>query len=130
MMSRRFLVLGICLWTAIVVEGCASQQYSAVPPDLDRTAVRVRTLEISASRYSFSPEVLHVAARTLVQFKIMSTEGTHGFSLSDFGVDVKLVENQEETLEVFFPKAGTYGFRCSHICGIGHLGMTGKIIVE
>jgi heme/copper-type cytochrome/quinol oxidase subunit 2 len=85
---------------------------------------------IKASRYSFSPEIVRVPVGTLVQFNILSAGGTHGFRLSDFGVDVRLEENDVQTVEVYFPKTGEYGFRCSHFCGLGHLGMTGKIIVE
>ena len=113
-----------------MVLGCASQKFIAVPPDIDRTKLTVRNVSINATRYSFSPENIRVNAGSLVQIKIVSTEGTHGFSLSDFGVDVRLEENQEQIVELYFPKAGEYRFRCSHICGIGHLGMTGKIIVE
>ena len=25
---------------------------------------------------------------------------------------------------------GTHGFKCSHFCGLGHLGMNGKVIIE
>jgi len=120
----------LCFVLAIILPSCVSPKFVAVPANIDRTTLSSMIVPISASRYSFAPEIVRVTAGTLVQFKIVSTGGTHGFSLSDFGVDVRLEENDVQIVEVYFPKAGEYGFRCSHICGLGHLGMTGKIIVE
>ena len=102
----------LCFVLVITLGGCSSPKFAAVPPDLDRTRLPGMIVGINASRYSFSPEIIRVAAGTVVQFKIVSAEGTHGFSLSDFGVDIRLEENDVQTVEVYFPKAGESGFRC------------------
>ncbi len=130
MIYRVMELCRLCVVLVIVLESCSSPKFVAVPPDLDQTKLPGMIVGIKATRYSFTPEIIRVAAGTLVQFKIVSAQGTHGFSLSDFGVDIRLEENDVQTVEVYFPRAGEYGFRCSHFCGLGHLGMTGKIIVE
>lgn len=114
----------------ILLAGCSSASFSAIPADLDLSQVIHQTVEMKAARYEFSPASIRVKAGTLLMLKIQSTEGTHGFRLGDFGVDERLEENEEKTIEVYFPRAGEFSFRCSHFCGWGHLGMTGKIIVE
>ncbi len=114
----------------VPLNGCASASFSAVPAGVDLSQVTHQTVEMKASRYEFSPASLRVKAGTLLTLKIRSTEGTHGFRLGDFGVDERLEENEEKMIDVYFPKAGEFSFRCSHFCGWGHLGMAGKIIVE
>ncbi len=37
---------------------------------------------------------------------------------------------ETRTVTFYAGKKGEYGFHCSHFCGIGHMGMTGKIIVD
>ena len=67
---------------------------------------------------------------TLVVLKIKATDGTHGFKLSAFGIDERLDENDPKLIEFYASNKGEYSFRCSHFCGLGHLGMSGTIIVE
>lgn len=115
----------------MIVGGCASSSvHPAVPPNLDRSTILLQAVQITAKDFDFEPSVLRVKAGTLVRFKIKSIDGTHGFRLSDFGIDERLDENVEKIVDVYFPSAGEYGFRCSHFCGIGHFWMAGKIIVE
>ncbi len=47
-----------------------------------------------------------------------------------FGIDETLDENVMKVVEFYAGEKGEYGIRCSHFCGIGHLGMTGKLIIE
>ena len=118
------------LFFALSVASCASQQFASVPPDLDRQHAPKQSIDVKAERYKFIPDVIHVQEGTLVTLKITSTEGTHGFQLGAFGIDERLDENVTKVIEFYASKKGEYGFRCSHVCGIGHLGMTGKILVQ
>jgi len=114
-----------------VVSGCSSSaKFVAVPHDLDRATVPRQSISMTAMRFRFEPEVIHVKAGTLLTLKIKSVQGTHGFHLSDFDIDDTLEENEEKTVELYLSTPGEYSFRCSHFCGLGHLGMTGKIVVE
>ena len=111
--------------------GCAaSQLFDAVPSKLDKGTVPKDTIEVTAQRYHFTPDVIRVKRGTLVTLKVKSVEGTHGFDLSAFGIDERLDENQVRVIEFYAGKEGEYGFKCSHLCGIGHFGMNGKLVVE
>ncbi len=85
---------------------------------------------MTAEHFHFTPEDLHVKQGTLLTLKIKSIDGTHGFNLGDFGIDIRLEEGVTNTVEIYLPKKGEYGFRCSHFCGLGHLGMKGTLHVE
>ena len=121
----------IALFLLLGLSACgSSQQFAAIPSDLDRERVPRQSLDISAERYKFTPEVIRVKKGTLLTLKITSIEGTHGFQLKAFGIDVRLDEGETKIVELYAGEKGEYPFRCSHLCGIGHLGMTGKIIVQ
>lgn len=115
----------------LLVCGCgASQQFVAIPDNVDVEKVHKQSVEMTAERFRFVPEVVHVTQGTLVTIKITSIEGTHGFRLGAFGIDETIQVNETKTVEFYASKPGEYDFQCSHFCGIGHLGMTGKVVVE
>jgi len=120
-----------CVAVLLLFSACgSSKQFDAIPSDIDRQNVPKETIDMTAESYKFTPEVIRVKAGTLVTLKIKAIDGTHGFKLSAFGIDERLEENEPKTIEFYVANKGEYGFRCSHLCGIGHLGMTGKLIVE
>lgn len=111
--------------------GCgSSQQFTAIPGSVDRDKVPHQTVEMTAEHFHFTSDVVRVKQGTLVTIKVKAIDGTHGFSLGAFGIDERIEENETKTIEFYAGEKGEYGFRCSHFCGIGHLGMTGKVIVE
>ncbi len=111
--------------------GCgAAQQFPAVPDNLHRESVPQQTIEMTAEHFHFTPEVLHIKQGTLVTLKIRALDGTHGFNLGAYGIDERLPEQEVKTVEFYAGEKGEYSYKCSHFCGIGHLGMTGKVIVE
>jgi cytochrome c oxidase subunit II len=119
------------LLLAFFLAACgSSQQFSAVPKDLDQSSVPHKTIEMTAEHFHYTPEVVHVTQGTLVTLKITAIDGTHGFALGAFGIDETIPEKETKTVTFYAEKKGEYGFHCSHFCGIGHLGMTGKIIVD
>ena len=111
--------------------GCsASQEYPAIPPGLDRSGVPVDTIRMTAEHFKFTPDVIRVKAGTIVHVEIRSLDGTHGFAVGTFGIDEEIDEGVTKTVEFYVPARGEYGFKCSHFCGLGHLGMNGTIVVE
>ncbi len=85
---------------------------------------------MTTESYKFTPEVIRVQSGTLVTLKIKAIDGTHGFQLSAFGIDERLDDNETKTIQFYASKKGEYGFRCSRFCGLGYLGMTGKVVIE
>jgi cytochrome c oxidase subunit II len=126
---RKALVVFVAVMVTFL--GCGtSQQFVAIPHDLDRGGVPTQVVEMQAKRYDFIPEVVKVKAGTLVMLKITAVDGTHGFALGAFGIDERLEQGEVKVIEFYASKPGEYGFSCSHLCGIGHLGMKGKVVVE
>ena len=125
---RKELVI---ITAVLVLAGCGtSQQFITVPPDIDREKVPKQTIEMIAERFHFTPEELHVNVGTLVTLKITAIDGTHGFDFAAFGIDVTLERDQTELIEFYALQKGEYEFKCSHFCGIGHLWMNGKVVIE
>jgi len=119
------------LFALALLVGCAaSQLFEAVPPGLNKDTVPRVTIEVTAQRYHFTPDVIRVKQGTLVTLKLKAIDGTHGFKLAAFGIDERLEENEVKEIAFYAAKEGDYGFKCSHLCGIGHFGMNGKVIVE
>lgn len=126
-MSR--IAFGVIL--SLGLFGCGTTRlFDPVPADLDREHVPRVTIEMTAEDFHFTPEEVRVKEGTLVTFRITSIEGTHGFALGAFGIDERLDEHQTKVIEVYAAKKGTYTFRCSHFCGLGHFGMSGTLIIE
>ena len=124
-------IVGFVAGIVFVIAGCgSSQQFTAVPSNLDKDRVPHESIRMTAEKFKFTPEVIHVKAGTLVRLDVTSKEGTHGFQLGAFGIDERIEENETKSFEFFASKQGEYGIRCSHFCGLGHMGMTGTIIVE
>ena len=126
--SRMKYLFAVSLF-ALAACGSA-QQFDAIPPDVNRRNVPNDTVSVTAESFRFTPEVIRVKTGTLVTLRINSIGGTHGFKLSAFGIDERLDENVPKSIELYVSRKGEYDFRCSHFCGLGHLGMTGRIIVE
>jgi len=124
-------LISIFLVAIIILLGCsASQQFVAVPSNLDLETVPKDTIEVIAKDFEFIPDTIRVREGTLVILKLKSIDGTHGFDLGAFGIDERLDENVLKVVEFYAAKKGEYGIRCSHFCGIGHLGMTAELIIE
>jgi cytochrome c oxidase subunit 2 len=84
----------------------------------------VRLIQVNASSFEYSPNVINLKKGEKVRIEINDLDGTHGINIPEFGVKgVGFIE--------FTPdKTGTFAFRCPTYCGEGHREMTGTIIVS
>jgi hypothetical protein len=90
---------------ALLVFGCSvSKEFDPIPAGLDTTKVPRETIEMTAEHFHFALEGLHVKQGTLLTLKIKSIDGTHGFSLGDFGIDIRLEEGVTNTVELHLRK--------------------------
>lgn len=96
-----------------------------MPPDAP-----IQRIHITAEKYKYTPEEIHVKRGTHAIIELESLDVTHGFKVENLGINVEIPEKEKITVELYAEKLGTYPFQCSHFCGIGHFGMTGKIIIE
>jgi heme/copper-type cytochrome/quinol oxidase subunit 2 len=129
-MKKLQISIFLILILSLLLSCGESQLFTAVPTDLNRNTVPKDTIEVIAKDFDFIPDTIRVHQGSLVTLKIKSIEGTHGFNLGAFGIDERLEENVTKIVEFYAVEKGQYGFRCSHLCGIGHFGMTGLLIIE
>ena len=89
-----------------------------------------RVIEISAQKFAFAPDEVHLKAGRPVVFALRSLDRAHGFSIPDFGVRCDIPAHGTARLEWVPPRAGRFAFECDVFCGSGHEGMNGAIVVE
>jgi heme/copper-type cytochrome/quinol oxidase subunit 2 len=109
--------------------------------------VAVQMIEISAKKYEFTPNEIHVKAGTRVELKVHSEDETHGVKLKLYPEDSdakespglafdkpeengKVMKHVDQVLDFVAQQPGTYDFECAKVCGFGHGHMKGKLIVE
>ena len=85
---------------------------------------------ITLKQWSFNPSVITVKKDDMVTLKLRSVDVTHGLALPDFNISVNVKARETKTVEFKADKTGTFDFVCGVYCGVGHAGMTGKLIVE
>jgi heme/copper-type cytochrome/quinol oxidase subunit 2 len=107
----------------------------------------VQVIEVTAKKYEYSPNPIHVKSGAKIQLKITAADHDHGFSISTVpdgsnanGSDGLVFSSPQEcwqlkkgetsTIEFLAQTPGTYSFKCCHVCGLGHRGMTGQLVVD
>ena len=106
-----------------------------------------QVIEVTAKKYEYSPEPIHVKSGSKIQLKITAVDHDHGFSISTLpdgpnsnGSDGLVFASPQEcwqlkkgettTIEFLAQTPGTYSFKCCHVCGLGHRGMKGELVVD
>jgi cytochrome c oxidase subunit II len=90
----------------------------------------VREIGVTAKKFEFNPNMMSVKQGDHVKLVITALDRDHGFKLEPFNIDVKLKKGEPTTIEFTADEAGTFPFRCSNFCGLGHGKMKGKMVVE
>ncbi len=90
----------------------------------------IKEFTMTAKQWEFDPAIITVKKGDKVRIKVKSIDVTHGFALPDFSVNENLEPGKEITVEFIADKKGEFTFFCSVICGTGHSGMKGKLVVE
>ncbi len=93
-------------------------------------AGNIKEFTMQAKQFEYVPNEIRVQQWDTVRLKITSQDVSHGFRISEYDIDETLEPNKEVTVEFVASKKGTFTFACTIYCGIGHPGMTGKLIVE
>lgn len=87
-------------------------------------------IDVVAKKWSFSPDVITVKKGDHVRLSLTSQDVTHGFMLPEYGINAVVEPGKTTKIEFTADKAGTFSFRCSVMCGQGHSGQRGTLIVE
>jgi heme/copper-type cytochrome/quinol oxidase subunit 2 len=135
-----FYVLRILVFLAPVVFCLPTGRISAQNQD-------TQVIEVTAKKYEYSPEPVHVKRGMKVQLKITATDHDHGFKIAALPDGAaqsgtpglvfasaqdcwQLKKGETTTIEFLAQAPGTYTFRCCHTCGVGHRGMKGELVVD
>ncbi len=126
-----FVILIFCMFLFL---GCTTQTQTVNTENADQNEVQLtgqtKEIEITARNWEFVPETIEVNLGDRVELHIESVEGTHGFMLSEFGINERLEPYQDVHVDFIADKRGTFSFSCSVPCGSGHGRMTGQLIVK
>lgn len=90
----------------------------------------IRTIDITVSRYAFSPERVELQLGERVRLNVVSADRTHGFEVKELGVNARIpAGGKTVTVELAPKETGTFEIKCSEYCGAGHGRMKGWLIV-
>jgi len=104
-------------------------------------------IEVSAKKYEFNPASIHVKNGTHVTLKVTATDREHGIEFEIYAKGAnkkgdpglvfsvekpsfKLPKGDTQTIEFDAKQPGTYELHCAVMCGLGHHGMKGEIVVD
>ncbi len=137
-MKRGLLLLLILIF----VIGCSSNVQVEVAPVREKmmapaetieeteTVSEVKEISVVAKKFSFNPDSIIVNQGDKVKLLLTSEDVEHGFAISEYGINEKVNKGETKTIEFTADKAGEFEIRCSVVCGSGHSGMKGKLIVN
>ena len=117
--------------TGLMILSAASARTAAhVAKDAGTRPQSVHEIQVTLRKYEFNPGSLRVRKGEQVKLVMVAADHDHGFKLVDFNIDQKIPKGTTVVVEFAADKAGTFQFRCSSVCGLGHRNMKGTLVVE
>ena len=97
--------------------------------EVDKDGTRI--IRIEAERFEYKPSHIRVHQGERVRLIFTSRDTTHGVAMKEFNVrkDIPPRGKGETIVEFVADKAGSFTYRCSHLCGAGHAMMRGTLVV-
>lgn len=114
--ARRSLVV-LAAIAALASGGYVVLQLTG-PEDADATRIDVVT-----RRYEYVPgtdAALNVTLGDLVVIRVKSADVTHGFAISEYGIQEEVPAGQEIEVRFRATRAGSFTIYCTVFCGSGH----------
>jgi cytochrome c oxidase subunit II len=121
----KMMLIGLTILSAPSAKAVAQ-----VAKDAGTGLQGVHEIQVMLRKYEFSPGSLHVKKGEQVKLVLAAVDHDHGFKLDDFNINQKVPKGATVVVEFTADKAGTFQFRCSSVCGIGHRSMKGTLVVE
>ena len=120
----KMMLIGLTLLSAV------SRGVAQVAKDAGTGMQGVHEIQVTLRKYEFNPGSLRVRKGERVKLVMTAADHDHGFKLDDFDINQKIPKGTTVVVEFTADKAGTFQFRCSIVCGLGHRGMKGTLVVE
>lgn len=108
-MQKRLIIAGLA---AILIFLAATAKGVDQP--------NVQKIEITATKFAFSPAEITVKKGQQVELEITSADVTHGLTINAFGVRTDVSKGKTATLTFLPEEVGTFEGKCAHFCGKGH----------
>ena len=125
MNSQRMMLIGL-----MILSAASARTVAQVAKDAAVGVQGVHEIQVTLRKYEFSPGSLRVRKGEQVKLVLAAADHDHGFKLDDFNINQKIPKGTTVVVEFTADKAGTFQFRCSSVCGIGHRNMKGTLVVE
>ena len=90
----------------------------------------VRVVEITAQRFSFTPNLIRLKAGEPVKLRLRSSDVTHGLFVRPLKIDAEILPGKVTEVDLMPDTPGTYLAICDHFCGVNHGAMKMTIVVE
>ena len=119
------MLIGLTFFSA-----ASARTVAQVAKDAGTPMRGIHEIQVTLRKYEFSPGTLHVRKGEQVKLIMAAADHDHGFKLDEFNVNQKIPKGTTVVVEFTADKAGTFQFRCSSVCGLGHRGMKGTLLVE
>jgi cytochrome c oxidase subunit 2 len=117
MKIRKLALAGLCM---LAIPASASPRADSAP----------RVVEITAKKFSFTPEHLTLKRGETVTLRLTSLDRTHGFFQRALNLDADIQAGKSTDVTITPGQPGQYPVICDHYCGWGHGGMAMTIVVE
>jgi cytochrome c oxidase subunit 2 len=113
-----------------ILSGASARAVAQVAKDAGTPMRGVHEIQVALRKYEFSPGSLRVKKGEHVKLIMSAADHDHGFKLDDFDINQKIPKGTTVVVEFIADKVGTFQFRCSSVCGLGHRNMKGTLVVE
>ena len=122
--------LKMMLVAPAILSAASARTVAQVAKDAGTEAQKAHEIQVTLRKDEFSPGSLRVRKGEQVKLILAAADHDHGFKLDDFNINQKIPKGTTVVVEFTADKAGTFQFRCSSVCGLGHRNMKGTLIVE
>jgi len=89
-----------------------------------------REFTVRAFQFGYEPSVLEVNKGDKVIIHGYTSDVSHGLAIAEYGINMRLMDENLVTEEFIADKGGVFPFYCSVPCGSGHGAMSGTLIVN
>jgi len=123
--SLRMMLIGLTILSA-----ASAPTVAQVAKDAGTGMQGAHEIQVTLRKYEFSPGSLRVRKGEQVKLVMTAVDHDHGFKIDDFNINQTIPKGTTVVVEFTADKAGTFQFRCSNVCGLGHRNMKGTLVVE
>lgn len=114
----------------IVIAAAVSAAFAGVARGVEQDAAKEQVVQITARRFSYTPNEIVVHKGRPVVLEISSLDFVHGFNVPALKLRADLPPGKVTQVRFIPERAGEYPFVCDNFCGDGHEEMHGRIVVR